>query len=87
MQGWRRAYFDIAYYNDKFYAVNCLGDVVACDLSVDPAVVYQVAKMPTGLVEILQKVYMVESAGALLVATRSGVEGSNRYGTYRFDAF
>lgn len=61
--------------------------MLACDLSVDPAVVYQVAKMPTGLVEILQKVYMVESAGALLVATRSGVEGSNRYGTYRFDAF
>lgn len=65
-----RSYDDIVYYSGKFYAVDCHGVVVVCDLDDDngPKAIV-VAPAPTKTRDSIQK-YLVESAGELLLVSR-----------------
>ncbi|CAI9759494.1 unnamed protein product [Fraxinus pennsylvanica] len=65
-----RPYDDIVYYSGKFYAVDCHGVVVVCDLDDDngPKAIV-VAPAPTKTHGSIQK-YHVESVGDLLPVSR-----------------
>ncbi|KAF8412289.1 hypothetical protein HHK36_000250 [Tetracentron sinense] len=61
-------YYDVIYYKEKFYAVNSHGIVVVCDVQgPNPTELRIIAKMP----DFDTTIYLVESAGALLVVSRA----------------
>ncbi|XP_050147593.1 F-box protein At2g26160-like [Malus sylvestris] len=68
-------YFDITYYKGKFYAVDAYGTILVCEIE-DPMQARTrviVPKLPEelGFPFLCEKEYLVESAGALLLVTRS----------------
>ncbi|KAL2540053.1 F-box protein SKIP23 [Abeliophyllum distichum] len=66
-----RCYEDIVYYNGKFYAVDCHGVVVVCDLDdTNGPKATVVAPAPSGTFDWIQK-YLVESSGHLLLVSRT----------------
>ncbi|KAK3228068.1 hypothetical protein Dsin_007930 [Dipteronia sinensis] len=65
-------YEDVTYYKGQFYAVNCLGMVMALNIRRDDQrEVEQVAELPRLSEEFTCQFYIVESAGSLLVVKRS----------------
>ncbi|KAF8412286.1 hypothetical protein HHK36_000247 [Tetracentron sinense] len=81
-------YYDVIYYKEKFYAVNSHGVVVVCDVQgPNPTELRIIAKMP----DFDTKIYLVESAGALLVVSRyvdiNIVNGVFIYQTTKFRVF
>lgn len=90
-------YHDIIYYKQKFYAVDCKGVLVLCDLNDDEAPRASViAPSPEGMIDSFMK-YLVESSGVILLVLRartnwySGTDTENKneppYWTYRFRIF
>ncbi|TXG50525.1 hypothetical protein EZV62_023049 [Acer yangbiense] len=83
---------DLTYYKGKLYAINMYGRIMACDVRVDNPTVAQVANMPHNIshptipqvatyvppnISHLDKVFIVESLGRLLVVLqglRGGLE-------------
>lgn len=67
-----RLYFDITYYEGKFYAVDYFGEIYVCEIE-DPKAPAKtrviVPRLPYELKRpyIIEKLYLVESAGALLL--------------------
>lgn len=71
----RGSYFlDITYYQGQFYAVDCFGNVLVCDIE-DPKQANTrvvVSAMPEGLIyPCIQKLYVVELGGTLFVVSRT----------------
>lgn len=90
----RSCYFDVVYYKDKIHALDARGKIMAWDLSGDdPSVAELVAEMPSEIVEsrALEKLYLVESDGELLVVRRQGAYArdyyNSCYGAYAFQVF
>ncbi|KAK3012547.1 hypothetical protein RJ639_009338 [Escallonia herrerae] len=68
-------YFDVIHFNGNFYAVDGQGNVLLCDVEgANPTIAKVVAKFPSELQPtIIEKLYLVESSGKLLVVSREGV--------------
>ncbi|TXG50461.1 hypothetical protein EZV62_022985 [Acer yangbiense] len=81
-------YCDVICYKGKFYVIDGKGRITAVDIMSDNAVVdKQIANLPKELlaIDFLEKLYLVESAGKLLVVIRNGVQPiGESYGTYAF---
>ncbi|KAK3225017.1 hypothetical protein Dsin_004879 [Dipteronia sinensis] len=94
---WNGYYFDITYFNGKFYTINSKGTIMACDIKDDRSIeTYTTAQLPNRIkLKDLHKLYILESAGKLLVVLRKGVylhsmkedESKSNYGTYAFQIF
>ncbi|KAL5855561.1 hypothetical protein ACOSQ4_005363 [Xanthoceras sorbifolium] len=82
-------YFDITHYKGLFYALDCCGRIMVCNIKGDhPTIAHQVAQVPFKLLQrgFLEYGYIVESGGKLLVISREGTHTSN-YGSSRFQVF
>ncbi|KAK4844307.1 hypothetical protein QYF36_018681 [Acer negundo] len=73
---WNSHCSDIIYYNEQFYAIDVSGRIVVIDIKSDNThLAHQVANMPqTHLKQGLDKVYLVEIDGILLVVIRNRKE-------------
>ncbi|KAK4858269.1 hypothetical protein QYF36_013620 [Acer negundo] len=63
-------FHDVVYYKEKFYAINSFNDIHVCDdrSDINPTVTQKVGNIPCELSELKpDRLYMVESKGALLV--------------------
>uniref|UniRef100_A0A5B7ANM9 KIB1-4 beta-propeller domain-containing protein n=1 Tax=Davidia involucrata TaxID=16924 RepID=A0A5B7ANM9_DAVIN len=84
-------YLDLICYEGQFYAVDCRGRVVVCDVNGPcPTIAQIVSMMPNGFVRLIEKLYLVESLGKLLVVSREGIQvrgDDYNYGTTRFQVF
>ncbi|KAL5814146.1 hypothetical protein ACOSQ4_024787 [Xanthoceras sorbifolium] len=75
IERWHSCYADIIYYKGQFYAIDHRGRIMVCDVEEDDSIVArQIANMPIELVAYKTKIYLVESAGTLLVVTRVAIE-------------
>ncbi|KAK3227485.1 hypothetical protein Dsin_007347 [Dipteronia sinensis] len=92
---WRGKYFDITYYEERFYAINSHGKIMVCDVrGNNPTIAQEVANMPYNIPR-WEKAYIVESSGRLLVVTRDGValrpikkwSSQTTYGNYGFKVY
>ncbi|TXG56268.1 hypothetical protein EZV62_017581 [Acer yangbiense] len=66
-------YSDITYYRGQLYAVNCVGQIMACSIGGgdNPSEPEVVAELPSKLLRNEPtRLYIVESAGALLIISR-----------------
>ncbi|KAL5788411.1 hypothetical protein ACOSP7_005360 [Xanthoceras sorbifolium] len=76
-------YFDITHYKGLFYALDCCGRIMVCDIKGDNlTIAHQVAQVPLKRLRggFLEYGYVVESRGKLLVISQEGTNLSN-YGT------
>ncbi|KAK3206674.1 hypothetical protein Dsin_020720 [Dipteronia sinensis] len=74
---WTAPYSDVTYYKGMFYATNDLYEIMACDVrGDDPTIAQEVTQMPSDLQKhgCGGKLYILESAGALLVVERKRVD-------------
>ncbi|KAI5670749.1 hypothetical protein M9H77_11113 [Catharanthus roseus] len=62
-----RCYDDVVFYEGKFYAVDCHGIVIVCEIDDPKSTV--IAPAPVGTRDTIQK-YLVESSGDLLLISR-----------------
>ncbi|KAL5837763.1 hypothetical protein ACOSQ3_014932 [Xanthoceras sorbifolium] len=89
----RKTYYDINYYKGQFYALDCHGEIMACDIK--NGEVSPVAQLPSGCCSCLEKLYLVESEGKFLVIIREGAQvrpkrensHKNIHATYGFLVF
>lgn len=87
---WNGAYFDVVFYQGKFYAINCHCEIVTCDVSDDksPTLATFFTRLDVNLA--VKKVYLVECLGRLLVVIRNvrlRDYEKQVYGTSRFHVF
>ncbi|KAL5768220.1 hypothetical protein ACOSQ2_015003 [Xanthoceras sorbifolium] len=88
-----KTYCDTNYYKGQFYALDCHGEIMACDIKTGE--VSPVAKLPSESCSCLEKLYLVELEGKFLVIIRQGAQVrpkrknslKNIYGTYGFLVF
>ncbi|KAK3206675.1 hypothetical protein Dsin_020721 [Dipteronia sinensis] len=72
------SYLDVTYYKDMFYAINDFYYIMACDVRGDnPTIAQQLTQMPSHIQKFGRgwKLYILESAGALLVVERKLILG------------
>ncbi|KAK4835292.1 hypothetical protein QYF36_007937 [Acer negundo] len=69
---WYSSYSDVIYYKGQFYALDCRGCIMLCDVGGDnPMEARQVADMPYEIFEkYFMDLYIVESGGEFLVISR-----------------
>ncbi|KAL5801198.1 hypothetical protein ACOSQ3_032830 [Xanthoceras sorbifolium] len=97
IETWYSRYSDIIYYEGKFYALDCRGCIMTCDVGGDnPTVAQEVANMPYELFKkYFERLYLVESGGEFLVVSREIGEPStiqegrhnSTYATLKFHVF
>ncbi|TXG50091.1 hypothetical protein EZV62_025966 [Acer yangbiense] len=86
---WHSSYSDIIFYKEQFYALDACGRIMVFDVGGDnPMEARQVATMPYEiLVKYVERLYIVESGGELLVVSReiarsSPINEESRKSTY-----
>ncbi|TXG50392.1 hypothetical protein EZV62_022916 [Acer yangbiense] len=83
----RHHYFDVIYYQEQFYAIDFRGRITAIDIKSDDTVVAKkVANLPKKL-DGANKLYLVESAGKLLVVARHVVFVEDEFNSLRLVAY
>jgi hypothetical protein len=90
----RAAHFDVIYYEGKFYAVNCVGEIIAYDIKGDDEVAINKVANFSDTVSYFEQLYLVESAKKLLVVSRIRLviqeeeeEEASAGGSYLFRVF
>ncbi|KAK4858248.1 hypothetical protein QYF36_013259 [Acer negundo] len=69
VNSWEPAFLDVVYYKEKFYAINYFNNIQVCDVRSDnPTETRQLGNISDEVAELEpERLYMVESEGALLV--------------------
>ncbi|KAA8522384.1 hypothetical protein F0562_013255 [Nyssa sinensis] len=90
IETWLSAYSDVIYHEGRFYAIDCWGRIVVCDVNGSCPTRGQIMPvMPNEFTHSLEKLYLVESLGKLLIVLRQGVTTRDDYthGTTRLRVF